>query len=208
MCHGRRGWRCRWSCLRGRTVPRPSRLAVQAELLAGELTVPRPSRLAVQAELLAGELAVPRPPRLAVQAELLAGELAVPRPSRLAVQNFAERPIAHSLREPSRTGHQSAIREPIRPRASSQCSQHQSFCHRLAFHDNCPVKQSEKADMHAAVSRVIGTRYRADADLSGLIAAGRGFAAWRDAVSRRAASVRPPACRVPPAIRGCARAGG
>src|SRR6478609_2960454 len=88
-------------------VPQPSRSAV----LLGEPMVPRPSRLAA----LPKALMVPQPSRSAV----LLGEPMVPRPSRLAALNFAERPIAHFLREPSRTGHQSAIREPIRPRSSS-----------------------------------------------------------------------------------------
>jgi hypothetical protein len=44
----------------------------------------------------------------------------------------------------------------------------------LAFHDDCSGKQSEKANMHVAVFRVIGTRRQADSDLPGLIATGRG----------------------------------
>jgi hypothetical protein len=103
-------------------VPRPSRLAAlpkalkvpqpsRSAVLLGEPMVPRPSRLAA----LPKALMVPQPSRSAV----LLGEPMVPRPSRPAALNFAERPIAHFLREPSRTGHQSAIREPIRPRSSS-----------------------------------------------------------------------------------------
>jgi hypothetical protein len=131
-------------------VPRPSGFAALARLLPGELIVPRPSGLAVLPQFLPGELTVPGPSGWAALPRLLPGELRVPRPSGLAL-NFAERLIAHPPQGSSRTSHQSAMRGPIRPQASSQSSQHQSFCRRLAFHDDCLVCKCTARVSHCPV---------------------------------------------------------